>query len=308
MIREVIRERHARRKLSSAFSAYLSPQLLSVISQRLDSTMMSGATKDVTILFSDLRGFTAMTGKTDSRALVAQLNEYFTEMVDCINRNDGSVHKFIGDAIMAAWGDITSAGAQQETIKSLRAGLAMGQALKKLNTLWESQGRAKLGMGIGINFGNVVVGDIGAPQRHEFTVIGDAVNVASRLEGANKLFGTEILVGESVHSLASEFFVFRELGLVKLAGKDKGAPLYELVAEIGRENESRYPADWLKVYHEAYRSLRSRRYDVAIRLFEACLREIPGDVACGTYLDTARGLADNPPPADWVPVLEALSK
>ncbi|NJK92773.1 MAG: adenylate/guanylate cyclase domain-containing protein [Blastochloris sp.] len=262
----------------------------------------------MTILFSDIRSFTTMTESMDSVALVQQLNEYFTEMVDCINRYNGTLHKFIGDAIMAVWGDVAYAGSTIDAGQALRAAIDMREALKKLNARWVSEGRPEFHMGIGINHGRVVVGNIGAPQRKEFTVIGDSVNLASRLEGLTKKFGTEIMVGESVYDLTHERFAFRSLARVQVAGKTHPTRILEPLYELGSEHLSPYSTEWLRLFEEAYARFDERRYDVAVRLFEACLNEEPNNMTTLMLLQMSRNFAQEPPPEDWNGAFEFTTK
>lgn len=305
---QVLRERRARRQLRQSFSAYVAPSILESIYKNPDQLRLGGGVRDTAILFSDIRGFTSMTEALDSQELVGQLNEYFTEMVGCINRYQGSLHKYIGDAIMAVWGDITNEGPGIDAGQALRAAIEMRNALPQLNQRWESQNRPVFQIGIGIAHGRVVAGNVGAPQRMEFTVMGDAVNTASRIEGLTKKFGLSLIVGESVHSLTHERFVFRPLSKVRLAGKVHATRIYEPLYELGREADSPYDAEWLKLYLEAFSRFEERRWDVAARVFEACLHTYPQDMATNMLLELCRELVNNPPPRDWDGVFEFDSK
>ena len=306
--KQVLVERAAREHLRRTFSAYVSPGILESIFKNPDSLQLGGANKDVTILFTDLRNFTTMTESMDSTALVQQLNEYFTEMVGCITRHNGTLHKYIGDAIMAVWGDVTSEGAVIEAGQALRASIEMRSAMPELNRRWVAEGRPEFHMGLGLNHGRVVVGNIGAPQRMEFTVIGDSVNLASRLEGLNKKFGTEIIIGETVYNLTHERFLFRPLSRVQVVGKTIGVQIYEPICEIGREQHAPYALEWLQLYNEAYQRYEERRFDVATRIFEACLNDYPNDKICHILLELCRNFSANPPPDDWDGSIEQTSK
>ncbi|MDD5261269.1 MAG: adenylate/guanylate cyclase domain-containing protein [Methylacidiphilales bacterium] len=306
--KQVLVERAAREHLRRTFSTYVSPAILETIYRNPESLQLGGASKDVTILFTDLRNFTTMTESMDSATLVRQLNEYFTEMVACITRHNGTLHKYIGDAIMAVWGDVTNEGAVIEAGQALRAAIEMREAMRTLNQRWRSEGRPEFHMGIGINHGHVIVGNIGAPQRMEFTVIGDAVNLASRLEGVNKQFGTDILIGQSVHELTHERFLFRSLAKIQVVGKSIPVEIYEPMCEIGSEQHSPYSNEWLQLYQEAQQRFQERRYDVAARLFEACLHEYPENKICVILLNLCHQFAANPPPEDWDGSLELSSK
>jgi len=305
---QVLSERAAREHLRRTFSAYVSPGILKNIYQNPDSLQLGGAHKDVTILFTDLRNFTSMTEAMDSIELVRQLNEYFTEMVAGINHYNGTLHKYIGDAIMAVWGDVTNEGPVVEAGQCLRSALEMRGALEVLNQRWVGENRPEFHMGVGINHGHVVVGNIGAPQRMEFTVIGDAVNLASRLEGLNKHFGTCIIIGESVYNLTHERFLFRPLARVQVVGKSQPVQIYEVLCEIGQETLCPYPLEWLKLYQEAYHRFLEQRFDAATRLFEACLNDQPGDKTSAMLLELSRRFQQEPPPEDWDGSIQFSSK
>ena len=166
---------------------------------------LRGRRKPVSILFSDIRGFTTMTETTDADKLVAQLNEYFSAMVGIVYKESGTLQKFIGDAIMAAWGDTHSDGIETDARRAMNAALQMRPALAVLNKQWENNpDRQKLNIGIGVGHGEVIVGNIGTQDRTEFTVLGDGVNLAARLESATKQFHTDILIGATVEALTRE--------------------------------------------------------------------------------------------------------
>ncbi|MDQ6621920.1 MAG: adenylate/guanylate cyclase domain-containing protein [Verrucomicrobiota bacterium] len=179
---------------------------------------LGGVIKPATILFSDIRGYSSVTASSDPQALVAQLNEYLTAMVDCVFRFGGTLDKFIGDAVMAVWGNAHSEGVRTDAINAVRAGLAMRAELARLNGSWRARGLPELRIGMAINHGEVVVGNIGSPQRMEFTVIGDAVNVSWKLQELTKEYGSEIIVGENVMSLVVEEFELRPLGQAQIRG------------------------------------------------------------------------------------------
>ncbi len=305
---EVFFERKAKEELRNTFSAYVAPGILNSIYDNPDALKLGGAKKEVAILFTDIRSFTSMTEVMDSEVLVAQLNEYFTEMVESINSNGGTLHKFIGDAIMAVWGDISNNSPTMDAGRALQAALGMRHELDKLNRRWITQDRPEFKMGVGINFGQVTVGNIGAPQRMEFTVIGDSVNLAARLESLNKKFGTEILVGQSMHNLTMERFRFRSIAKVQVVGKQEGVQIYEVLCEIDKEDQSPYDLSWVQLYEEGYARFMERRFDVAVRLFEACLNERPDDKTTKLLLTTSRQFQETPPDKGWNGTFEMTSK
>lgn len=227
----LIEEQRAKDRIRGMFNSYLSQELL-------DKMLKSGRVeirserRPVTILFSDLRDFTAWSEKAGEEELISQLNEYLGAMVECIHAEGGTLHKFIGDAVMAAWGDLDTAGPEEDAARACRAALRMLGRLRELNASWEAAGRHTLDMGIGLNHGVVLVGNVGSPRRMEYTLIGDPVNLASRLEGMNKQLHTEILVGDSVHVLAGRHFAFRAMGQVAVKGKAQPVAVFELQGAI----------------------------------------------------------------------------
>src|SRR5882724_5260264 len=206
---------------------------------------MLGSRKPVTVLFSDLVGFTTLSEKADPEALVAQLNEYLTRMTSVVFSNGGTLDKFIGDAIMAVWGNVRSFGMAQDAKNCARAALAMRWELRQLNQKWREEGRMGLGMGIGINQGEVVVGNIGSHERMDPTVIGDSVNLASRLEGLTRIYGVDILVGASAAELARDEVHIRSVARVQVKGKSKPVDVFTF---IGARNEGIDPEflKWLE--------------------------------------------------------------
>jgi len=228
----MLTERRGSEQVKRMFSSYLSPDLLKKVLHEKGVMTVGGERKPVTILFSDLRGFTTWSEKTREDVLIPQLNEYLGAMVACIHANGGTLHKFIGDAVMAVWGDLISDGPVADANKACRAALAMKAHLDQLNAQWAAHGRHTLQMGVGLNHGNVIVGNIGSPARMEFTVIGDSVNLAARLEGLTKEYEATIIVGESIQGLVGGQFQIRSLGHAMIKGKAAGVPIFELCGEI----------------------------------------------------------------------------
>jgi len=257
---------------------------------------LRGRKQPVTILFSDIRGFTSMTETTDADKLVAQLNEYFSEMVGIVLKEDGTLQKFIGDAIMAAWGDTHSNGIQNDAQRAVRAALQMRPALARLNELWKNNpDRKKLAIGIGVNHGHVIVGNIGTEARTEFTVLGDGVNLAARLESATKQFHTDILIGEETEQLTREHFVFRKIDALAFKGKTKPVEVFALLSDI-----SQPPPVWLAKYHEAIKLYRGRKFAEAANCFEAARKEIGAkDYFCEMYIERCEAYIEQPPPENW---------
>jgi adenylate cyclase len=227
--RRVREEQKGREQVKQMFGTYLSPELLKrMMRDGRNIAAVSSERRPVTILFCDLRDFTSMAEQLKDDALIAQLNEYLAAMVECIHAEGGTLHKFIGDAVMAVWGDLASEGIERDARRAARAALAMQEVLGRLNEAWVRDGKPAFRMGVGLNHGVVLIGNVGSPRRMEFTAIGDAVNLASRLESLNKELKTEILVGESLRDLLKDDFRLRARGEVAVKGKAGAVAVYEL--------------------------------------------------------------------------------
>jgi adenylate cyclase len=210
---------------------YVSPQLVRYVMDHLDSFRFDGQKRKLTIFFSDVRGFTTLTEKSDPVTLLKQLNEYLEAMTDIIFRYDGIVDKFIGDGIMAHWGAFTPEKPNAEL--AARASLEMMAKLADLNKNWEAAGLPPLDIGIGLNTAEVIFGNVGTGKKLDFTAIGDGVNLAARLEGANKEYKTHIIVSEATLRELGGAARVTPLGSIVVKGKTKAVEIFELHALDG---------------------------------------------------------------------------
>jgi adenylate cyclase len=252
-------------------------------------------------LFSDLIGFTTLAEKADPEALVSQLNEYLSRMTSVVFSNGGTLDKFIGDAIMAVWGNVRSFGMAQDAKNCVRAALAMRRELRQLNQKWREEGRMGLGMGIGINQGEVIVGNIGSHERMDPTVIGDSVNLASRLEGLTRIYGVDILVGASAAELARDEVHLRSVARVQVKGKTKPVDVFTFVAARNEEVDPEF-LKWLDAYEEGLEKFRARDFIKAKILFSRFLEFYPDDLLAKMYLDRALEYEQVPPDEAWAAV------
>jgi adenylate cyclase len=264
---------------------------------------LGGDKREMTVLFSDIRGFTSISEKLDPEKLVHLLNRYLTRMSDVIFHHQGTIDKYMGDAIMAFWGAPRS---QPDHARlACVTALEMVSELAQLNAELHEQGVPELAMGVGINTGPMVVGNMGSERRFDYTVMGDAVNLGSRLEGLNKEYGTSIIISETTLAQAGPGIRARFLDLVAVKGKKEPTAVYELLAvdELtdgrvdGRANG--HTDEALEAYERGIECYRARDYRGAIPYFETALRLDPDDGASALYLERCRTLAENPPPADW---------
>jgi len=295
-------EQKGRQQLKQIFTSMLSPDLLNHLLEHPENMKLGGSERAVTILFSDIRGYTKFSEGLSAAEVVRQLNVYFNRMVGCVFECKGSFHKFIGDAIMAAWGDIAAAslGPEKDAQNAVLSALMMRRRLRELNEERKADGLMPIRIGIGLNHGvGVLVGMIGASSRMEFTVMGDAVNTASRLEGLTKEFKTDLVISESVRSLIGDDFFCRRVGLIVVLGKTEPTVVYEVLAEKSDMGQSRMSAAGVARYEEAFDHFLARRFTEAQTGFVACAKDYPDDYCVKSYLQASREFSANPPPPEW---------
>jgi adenylate cyclase len=293
-------ERLEKLRTRRTLERYVSKNLVKEVLENPDSyySSLRGVRVPATVLFSDLIGFTTLAEKADPEALVSQLNEYLSRMTSVVFSNGGTLDKFIGDAIMAVWGNVRSFGMAQDAKNCVRAALGMRRELRQLNQKWREEGRMGLGMGIGINQGEVVVGNIGSYERMDPTVIGDSVNLASRLEGLTRIYGVDILVGASAAELVRDEVHLRSVARVQVKGKSKPADVFTF---IGARNEEIDPEflKWLETYEEGLEKFRARDFTEAKILFSRFLEFYPDDLLAKMYLNRALEYEQAPPDEAW---------
>jgi len=294
-------ERLEKAKLRHTFERYVSRDVVKELVDNPQSFLnsMVGVRKNVTVLFSDIRGFTTVTESGDATQLVAQLNEYFDHMVNLVFVNRGTLDKFIGDAVMAQWGGITTRGEKEDAADAVRTSIQMRERLVELNKRWISQGRLDFKIGIGINHGEAIVGNLGCEAKAEISLIGDAVNTASRFEGMTKLYHVDLIIGEKVAALIRDQFIVRTVALSQPKGKLKPIEIFTI---LGEKTPGVTEPGWLAIYEDAVKLFRNRQFAKAAERFESALSSIPSDWLCESYLEVSRKFAIEPPPLDWSPV------
>ncbi len=259
---------------------------------------LKGVRIPATVLFSDIVGFTSLTENADPEALVTQLNEYLSRMTAAVFQNNGTLDKFIGDAVMAVWGNVRSQGEANDAKLAARAALAMRRELKKLNDDWFARGIAPFAIGIGINQGIVVGANIGSQEKADPTVIGDAVNLASRLEGLTRTYAVDIIMGPTATEFVRDQFHVRSVARVQVKGKS--APV-EISTLIGERNEKIDPdlLRHLESYEEGFQKFRQRDFQAAKILFSRFLEFYPTDHLAKMYLERALEYEVAPPDEKW---------
>ncbi len=296
-------EGRQRRELRRAFNRYLSPAVVSQIVESSGALELGGNTVEGTVYFSDIKDFTNIAESMQPKELVAYLNEYFTLASDLILKRDAMLDKYIGDAIMAIFGAPIPKPdhANQACLTALEIQRSLEAFYKK-----KSSQTPRFTTRIGLNSGKMIVGNIGSSKRLDYTAIGDTVNLASRLEGVNKFFGTRIIISEHVYRLAKDAIETRELDLIRVKGKNVPIRIYELVGERGTLNEN--DQEFLALFHEALEYYRNRQFDQAARQFENLLNVKPDDGPCTTYVERSKLLAIQKMPEQWDGVFTLTTK
>lgn len=296
-------ERRERTRVRRSLERYVSRD---VVRELLDSdsdvlAQLGGTRKDVAVMFSDLRGFTALSEHAEPAQLVSDLNEYLAAMVEIVFRHRGTLDKFIGDAIMAVWGTVDSAGRHEDARRAVQTALEMLAAVARLRTQWATRSAPELHLGIGIHYGPVIFGNIGSELKMEPTVIGDTVNLASRLESLTKKYGLELLVSDTVAAAAEGAFRFRTIDTVRVVGRQAPVTIFSVVD--GAET----PA-WLERHEGGWRHYRGREFREAGECFAECARLGLDDACLRQMLARCRELAANPPGEAWEPVRQMEGK
>src|SRR5205823_11939949 len=257
-----------------------------------------GVRREAIILFSDIADFTTISEKTEPESLVRQLNEYLSAMTAVVFEHEGTLDKFIGDAIMAVWGNVQSHGAVEDARLAARAALAMRKSLGALNEHWRARGIEEFKSGIGLNQGEVIVGNIGSEQKMDFTVIGDAVNLASRIEALTRVYPADILVGPSVSDLLRDKFCLRSVGLAQVKGKMKPVEIFALIGARDGDVDSEFIRR-LELYEEGIQKFRARDFGQAQALLTRFLEFYPEDGLGKLYVSRTLEYAQFPPGEAW---------
>jgi adenylate cyclase len=304
----VLIEDKEKRRVRRAFEQYLSPE---VIRRRLTNPKLVEPRKTiVSVMFSDIRGFTSISEKLDAQDLAIFLNEYLSDMTRIVFKHQGTLDKYIGDAVMAFWG--APFEERGHAARSCEAALDMMERVRTLQKKWEAEGKPHLEIGIGLNTGVASVGDMGSSLRYGYTALGDEVNLASRLEGMNKEYGTNIVVSGSCYEAAKAAgFVFRELDLIRVKGKLQPVTIYELVARSNEIGTNGFAADCherLERFAAAREWYCRREWGEAQRAFEGLLERWPEDGPSRTYLKRCQEYSFEEPGHSWDGVFVMSSK
>jgi adenylate cyclase len=292
MIEDISNEKRVR----STLARYMDPDLADRLLESGSEELLGGTESIATVLFSDVRGFTTLAEQLGPHRTVEMLNEYFELMVDRISEQGGMLDKFIGDAIMAVFG-LPLAGEDDED-RALRASIAMIRSVREWNGDRERRGDPAVDMGIGLNTDTVVAGNIGSPRRMDYTLIGDGVNLASRLEGACKQYSARILLSELTQERLKGVYRLREVDRVIVKGKTRPVSVYEC---LDYHDERSFPnlMEAVGAFGEGLARYRDRDFEKAVHWFEEALKANRGDRLSDLYVDRCLQLIAAPPPEDW---------
>ncbi len=290
-----------KRYLNDAFKRYVAPGVVQEVIRNPTSLALKGETKELTVFFSDIRDFTAISEQLSPEQLSQLMNEYLTAMSNLIMETGGTVDKFIGDAIMAIWGAPLAIADQQ--LQAVKTALRSIAVLAELQPAWSKKGLPTIRIGIGINTGKMRVGNFGSEKRFDYTVIGDNVNLASRLEGLNKTYGTTILISENTMAAVADEFPCRYIDRVRVKGKDRPVKIFEpLSQEVFAASQPE-----LSVFSEAIDLYQQRDFQGANRLFTSLNNDKPHKLY-QVYIERATFFLENPPEADWDGVFSFTTK
>ena len=288
-----------------AFRLYLPSVLVKQLIESGEDIAIGGKERELTLFFSDIANFTTISEVCSPEELMLQLSEYFDAMTDVIEKEKGTVDKFIGDAVMAFWG--APLANDNHPVGACHSALQCQRKIKELNKIWAGEGKEQYHTRIGIHSGPVTVGNIGAKQRMNYTVLGDGVNLASRLEGVNKIYRTDIIISESTYSHVKDIFECRILDKIAVKGKNNSVEIYELLTEHDSSEAGKFAhlADKFKEIYELYLK---REWQQAKILFQELLKEFPDDHVCQIYIDRCDKYIKEEPPASWDGVTKLNSK
>jgi len=292
-------EEKEKRRVRSAFGQYLSPEVIRRL--LVNPRLVDPKKTEITVMFSDIRGFTTISEKLDAQDLALFLNQYLSDMTSLVFDHQGTLDKYIGDAVMAFWGapfeEPGHAG------KACNTALKMMARVREMQKKWEAEGKPHLDIGIGLNTGLASVGNMGSALRYGYTALGDSVNLSSRLEGLNKDYGTHILVNETTYAAAQEDgFVFRELDLIRVKGKLQPVTIYELIGRAGESSiygTTNEVGERLELFRLARALYSQRQWADAQKGFQAILDRWPDDGPSRAYWKRCQDYLFEEPPSGW---------
>ena len=285
-----------RKFIRGAFEQYLNPAVVEELAKNPDMLELGGKTMELTAFFSDVASFTTISEKLNEQELVELLNEYLTEMTDIVLKEFGNLDKYEGDAIMAFYG--APIPFPDHAARACYTALEMQEKLAELREKWKTEGRPELTARIGINTGPMVVGNMGSRTRMDYTIMGDAVNLASRLEGVNKQYSTDIMISEFTLEHCGSDFITREIDLIRVKGKSEPVRIYEVLSRA-KDALSDDMKSVIGHYSSGLEAYREKKWETGIQEFQRAIDIRADDGPSLTYLRRCREYLQTPPPDDW---------
>ncbi len=291
-----ITERKQKVLIKGMFSTYVNPNVVNEIVANPEKLKLGGERKELTVLFSDIEGFTTIAEDMEPEVLVPILNEYLTAMTSIIFAHEGTLDKYEGDAIMAFWG--APIPQPDHALRACRTAVDMQRTLVLLREEWKKENKPVLKVRIGLNTGEMIVGNMGGVGRFDYTIIGDSVNLGSRLEGANKQYQTNLMIGERTYELVKDYVIARPLDLIVVKGKTEPVAVHEVLGMVG-DNLPPERLQILEMYKKGLQHYRSREWQQSMDLFEKVLEIDLDDYPSYLYLERASIYLKTPPPPEW---------
>ncbi len=292
-----------KRLLAHLFGQYVPPELVDEMAQDPEAYNLEGTNRDMTVLFSDVRGFTTISEGLDPKQLTQLMNDFLTPMTQVIHHHRGTIDKYMGDAIMAFWGAPVSD--PEHARNALLAAMAMVKKLETLQAHFQSRGWPPIKVGVGLNTGEMTVGNMGSEFRLAYTVMGDTVNLGSRLESLTKSYGVQIIVSEFTRERVPDF-AYRELDWVRVKGKDRAVKIYEPLGLAEELNASE--REELTAYNAALELYRGQYWTAAHAAFTTLKKAFPERLLYALYLERIAHFSESPPPPDWDGTATLLTK
>jgi adenylate cyclase len=290
-----MKEETQKRYIKGAFSFYLSPSVIEEIIKDPEALELGGEDREITIFFSDVRSFSTISEKLTAQQLVKRLNEYLTEMTDIILKYNGTVDKYIGDAIMAFYG--APVVMKDHPLRACMAVIEMKKRLRELQEKWRKAGLDELHARMGVHSGKATVGNMGSRTRMDYTAMGDAVNLASRLEGANKFYDTNAMISGSTYEGVKDQVDARNLDIIRVVGKTEPVSIYELLGKKGTLPDKIY--DMLEKYNQGREFFINQDWKEARQMFKQGLKIVSDDGPCKIYVERCDNYIKNPPKRGW---------
>ncbi len=301
----VISVRKHNAMIKGMFGQYVSKSLVTELLNNPEKLSLGGVKKNITIMFSDIEGFTAISEKMEAEKLVEFINNYLSVMTSIVLEQKGTLDKYLGDSLMAFWG--APLDVENKELHACQTAILMQKKMDELKGTFATEAARNVRTRIGINSSDVVVGNIGGEERFDYTVMGDGVNLASRLESANKMYGTTIMISETTYAKVKDDVLVRIIDKIVVKGKTKPITVYELIG-LKEDAEAEENFSIYKNYIDGYNEYKNRNFEMAKSLFQKSLDENKNDSLSKNYLERSENYIENPPPNDWNCVSHLESK